>query len=289
MMIPNSLRQALSDALETDIQSAKSVSGGSINQSAKVVLNDGRCCFLKWNTSADPVMFSKEQQGLTLLQSADTDLRIPNVLATGSTTDNIGWLAQEFMTEGRAQSGSGQTFGRELAALHQHHAEQFGLDHDNFIGRLPQPNSWHDQWVDFFIQERMEPQLKMGVDTNRLDKSTVSHFKRLYQKLPSIFPDEPPSLLHGDLWGGNFFYDEHGTPCIYDPAVYYGHREIELAFTHLFGGFSSAFYDSYETKYPLEPGFSDRKDIYNLYPLLVHTNLFGGSYARQVKSIVQHF
>ena len=111
----------------------------------------------------------------------------------------------------------------------------------------------------------------------------------MYKQLPDIFPDEPPSLLHGDLWGGNYFYDTEGKATIYDPAVYYGHREIELAFTHLFGGFSGSFYRSYENAYPLEENFSGRKDIYNLYPLLVHTNLFGGSYGRQVESIAGRF
>lgn len=289
MMIPETLRQALRDALEANIRSIKNVSGGSINQSAQIVLSDNRRCFLKWNTRAEPLMFAKEQKGLGFLQSADTNLRVPDVFATGETEDGIGWLVQEFITEGRAQPGSAETFGKGLAALHQHHAEQFGLKHDNFIGRLPQSNNWHDHWVDFFIQERMEPQLKMAVDARKFGKNTLSHFEAMYKQLPDIFPDELPSLLHGDLWGGNYFYDENGQPCIYDPAVYYGHREIELAFTHLFGGFSSSFYQSYEQHFPLEPDFSDRKDIYNLYPLLVHTNLFGGSYARQVQSIVQRF
>ena len=135
----------------------------------------------------------------------------------------------------------------------------------------------------------MEPQLQMATDSGKLGAGTVTSFNAMYKELPDIFPDEPPSLLHGDLWGGNYFFDQDGKATIYDPAVYYGHREIELAFTHLFGGFPSNFYSAYEETYPLSFGFSKRKDIYNLYPLLVHTNLFGGSYARQVESIVRQF
>lgn len=288
-MIPATVRQSLQEALEADVSSENSVSGGSINQSARISLSDHRSCFLKWNTHADPAMFAKEEKGLQLLQSADTSLIVPDVFATGVTEDGIGWLIQEYLQEGNAQTNSAEIFGKQLATLHQHYAEQFGLDHDNYIGQLPQSNSWNNSWINFFIQERMEPQLKRAIDAHKVDSHTVAHFKSMYKQLPDIFPDEPPSLLHGDLWGGNYFYNKKGCPCIYDPAVYYGHREIELAFTHLFGGFPRSFYQSYEDHFPLEPGFSDRKDIYNLYPLLVHTNLFGGSYARQVKSVVQRF
>lgn len=288
-MIPDSVQQQIQQLTDRKVTSVRRVSGGSINQAAKVTLADGDTCFLKWNTSADPHMFTVEETGLALLQSTDTDLRIPSVLVTGTTNDNIGFLLQEFVKEGKAKPNSASAFGRNLAQLHKKHHDKYGLDHDNYIGRLPQSNTWYDSWVQFFIQERMGPQLKMATDSGKLGTNTVAQFESLYKKLPDIFPDEPPSLLHGDLWGGNYFFDEGGRATIYDPAVYYGHREIELAFTHLFGGFPSNFYSSYEEEYPLQSGFTQRKDIYNLYPLLVHTNLFGGSYARQVKSIVRPF
>ena len=288
-MIPNDVKSQVRQALNLNIISSQRVSGGSINQSAKITLSDGTDCFLKWNTSADPRMFEVEEKGLALLASANTELRVPQVLATGKTENGIGFLAQEFMQEGQANPDSADQFGRELAALHQHHHNQFGLDYDNYIGRLPQSNNWHSDWTTFFIKERMQPQLKMATDAGKLDNNTVKHFESMYKQLPDIFPEEQPSLLHGDLWGGNYFFDAEGVPTIYDPAVYYGHREIELAFTHLFGGFSGKFYSAYEEAYPMESGFSQRKDIYNLYPLLVHTNLFGGTYARQVEGIVNRF
>lgn len=288
-MIPDSVQRRLQQALGQNIDSSQSVSGGSINRAAKVTLADGRSCFLKWNTSADPAMFEVEEKGLDLLRSADTSLRVPDVFATGETENGTGFLLQEFISEGRADPKSAEEFGQSLANLHQHHEEQYGLDHDNYIGRLPQSNTWHENWIDFFIEERMQPQLQMATDAGKLGSSTVAHFESMYEQLPDIFPDDPPSLLHGDLWGGNYFFDENGRATIYDPAVYYGHREIELAFTHLFGGFSSSFYSAYEETYPVASGFTERKDIYNLYPLLVHTNLFGGSYARRVEGIIKQF
>lgn len=288
-MIPISVKQHIQQAVDQSVTSAQRISGGSINQAAKVTLNDGTVCFLKWNTSADPEMFVVEEKGLELLASAGTPLRIPDVLGTGQTDEGIGFLVQGFIAEGRAKPNSAVNFGRALAQLHKQHNDTFGLDYDNFIGRLPQANTPHESWVDFFIQERMEPQLQMASDSGKLRSGTISSFKSMYKKLPDIFPNEPPSLLHGDLWGGNYFFDQNGKATIYDPAVYYGHREIELAFTHLFGGFPSNFYSAYNKTYPLSSGFSQRKDIYNLYPLLVHTNLFGGSYARQVESIVRQF
>ncbi len=288
-MIPDSVTQQIQQSLGSNIESSQSVSGGSINRAAKVTLSDGRTCFLKWNTTADPHMFEVEEKGLELLKSANTSLRVPDVFATGKTETDTGYLLQEFITEGRSEPTSAQEFGQALATMHQHHEDRYGLDHDNYIGKLPQSNDWHDNWIDFFVEERMQPQLKMATDAGKLGSSTVARFESMYKQLPDIFPEEPPSLLHGDLWGGNYFFDETGQATIYDPAVYYGHREIELAFTHLFGGFPRAFYDSYEEAYPLESGFSQRKDVYNLYPLLVHTNLFGGSYARQVEGIVKQF
>lgn len=288
-MIPDHLQSHIRQTLDQSIESAQQVSGGSINQAAKIMLSGGRECFLKWNHSADPVMFKKEEKGLNLLASAETALHVPKIFATGKTNDGIGFLVEEFFTEGRANSDSATNFGQALAHLHQHHEEQFGLDHNNYIGRLSQSNSWHKSWVSFFVEERMKPQLRIATDAGKLADNTVTHFESMYKQLPDIFPKEPPSLLHGDLWSGNYIYDEAGNATIYDPAVYYGHREIELAFTRLFGGFSRGFYSAYEDVYPLEPKFNNRKDVYNLYPLLVHTNMFGGHYARQVKSIVSRF
>lgn len=288
-MIPGDVQRHVQQALDQNIESVQRVSGGSINQAARVTLGAGTSCFLKWNRTADPDMFVKERHGLELLASADISLRIPKVYATGVSGNGTGFLLQEYIEQGESGSFSDEEFGSGLAVLHKHTDDQHGLDHDNYIGRLPQSNKRHSNWVDFFIEERMKPQLQMATDSGKLGSDTVSSFESMYRQLQDIFPDEPPSLLHGDLWGGNYFYDKEGRATIYDPAVYYGNREIELSFTYLFGGYSANFYNAYREAYPQKPGFNRRKDIYNLYPLLVHTNLFGGSYAGQVESIVNQF
>lgn len=288
-MIPSELKTTLSQILPAPITSGTGVPGGSINSAAKLQLQNHQDCFLKWNTAGDPAMFIKEKNGLQQLRSAETSIRIPDVLIAGKTETGTGFLVLEYVEEGNSLPESAARFGEALAALHRHRNDRFGLSYDNFIGRLPQSNAWHDSWVDFFIYERIEPQLRMAVDAHKLPVSTIGRFKSIFKKLPDIFPQEPPGLLHGDLWSGNYMYDTGGRPVIYDPAVYYGHREIELAFTYLFGGFSSAFYKAYNNAYPLISGFGERKDLYNLYPLLVHTNLFGGRYTRQVEAIAAQF
>lgn len=288
-MIPDALKAHIGEKLGQPVRSGRRASGGSINQAAVIELGQTGLCFLKWNISADPDMFVKEVKGLQLLNDAGTDLVIPEVIDQDTIDGNLGYLLMEYVEEGQPCTASAQDFGRKLAALHKARQDRFGLDHDNYIGKLPQSNARHESWIGFFIEERIEPQLEMAIHSGKLSPGITSSFKRMYKKLPGIFPHEPPSLLHGDLWGGNYFFDKKGKATIYDPAVYYGHREIELAFTHLFGGFSPGFYQAYNEAWPLAPGFNNRKDIYNLYPLLVHTNLFGGSYARQVESIVRQF
>jgi len=288
-MLPDSLRSEIADKLDYKISSVSRVSGGSINEAAKLDIEEVGPAFLKWNRTADPDMFEKEVSGLNLLRDAETGLRVPEVLLQGTVDGSTGYLLLEYIEDGRPGNRSAQDFGEQLASLHDHRGESFGLDEDNYIGRLPQSNNRHSDWINFFIDERMEPQLQMAMKSGKFGSAITGAFNNMYRKLDEIFPKDRPSLLHGDLWGGNFFYDTEGTAVIYDPAVYYGHREIELAFTHLFGGFPSAFYEAYNKALPLEPGFKQRKDIYNLYPLLVHTNLFGGSYARQVEGIVTQF
>ncbi|MDX1618005.1 MAG: fructosamine kinase family protein [Balneolaceae bacterium] len=290
-MPDEALKQHIENKLGQSIRSSRSASGGSINRAAVIELEQEGRCFLQWNRSADPEMFAREVEGLRRLSDAGTDLIVPDVIDQGVAGEDTGYLLMEYVEEGSPGSTSSGAFGRSLAALHRNSSEneQYGLDHDNFIGKLPQSNDWHENWVDFFVEERMEPQLEMALQSGRLSPGIRKAFQQMYRRLPDIFPDEPPSLLHGDLWGGNYFFDSEGRAAVYDPAVYYGHREIELAFTHLFGGFSSGFYSAYDEAWPIEPGFEGRKEIYNLYPLLVHTNLFGGHYGSRVQSIVRQF
>ncbi|MBK5285164.1 MAG: fructosamine kinase family protein [Bacteroidia bacterium] len=155
--------------------------------------------------------------------------------------------------------------------------------------RYPQSNSQKRTWAEFFISERLEKQIAFAKDLGVIDNSTIQQFNNLYKRLPELIPEEAPSLLHGDLWNGNFMTGNDGKAWLIDPAIYYGHREMDLAMTKLFGGFSEEFYSSYIESFPLQKGFTERIDIHNLYPLLVHVNLFGGGYLIEVKNILSRF
>lgn len=289
-MLTEELRDSVAQMLGADIVESKRVSGGSINNAVKIETRQ-KSYFMKWNSDSQAEdMFNKEAKGLHLLEDAGTDLLIPKIMGTGyDEQSGICYLVMEYLEQDRSGSKnqSAQKFGYNLAQLHQNSNEQFGLDYDNYIGSLPQKNTFRDDWISFFVEMRLEPLVQKAIDAGLLSGSDQAQFSTLYPMLPDIMPNEKPALLHGDLWSGNYFYCGQGKTAIYDPAVYYGHREIELAFTRLFGGFSADFYKAYEESFPLEPGFNDRYQYYNLYPLLVHVNLFGGSYVGQVRSIIK--
>ena len=177
-----------------------------------------------------------------------------------------------------------ENFGRDLSYLHQNSNSLFGLDHDNFIGSLVQKNQYHSTWIDFFIHQRIKPQLLLG----NFSSDFLRSCDKLFVKIEDLFSNEPSSLLHGDLWSGNFLSNNE-RPVLIDPSVYFGCREMDISMTKLFGGFDQRFYDSYNENFPLYEGWEERIDICNLYPLLVHVNLFGGSYYNQTKNIIDSF
>ncbi len=266
------------------ILSVKPVSGGSINQAFKIKTNQ-RNYFLKTNDAARfPQMFQKEAKGLELLRNSGA-INIPEVLLTADAGKHS-FLLLEFIDSAPMKADFWDDFGKSLAAVHSNKAEKFGLDHDNFMGSLVQQNNFHENWNSFFIKERLEPQVRLAHEKNALSKTDISAFEKLYQKLDGIIPKTLPSLLHGDLWSGNFMINHQGKPSLIDPAVYYGHPEIDIAMTTLFGGFSQRFYEVYNHFNPLEKGWKNRLDIYNLYPLMVHVNLFGGGYLSSVRGIL---
>jgi len=259
------------------------IGGGCINNTVKLFTGEGEF-FLKWNEFADDDMFQKEVKGLDLLR--DNYPFIPKAIGYGR-VDQKNYLLLEFVPRYGRKSTFWEDFGRYLALLHKRTHKKFGLDHDNYIGKLPQKNTYEDHWIDFFINNRLGPQIGLAYYNGLISKSFLDSFKEIYEKLGDIFPEEPPALLHGDLWSGNYMVGTDGNPFIVDPAVYFGHREIELSFTRLFGGFDLKFYDAYNEAYPLEDGFEDRIDIYNIYPLMVHVNLFGTSYLNGVERIIK--
>ena len=286
-MFTSNIKTRLEEILNSPIDSTAPVSGGSINEAYKIT-TDQADYFLKLNRSAPNDFFEKEAEGLKLLNSADSTLRIPEVIASEAPTDSRpGFLLMEFIHEGR--NGDSFTFGTELAKLHQTASETFGLDSDNYIGSLPQSNNRHNAWSTFFTEERINPQLKMAIDSGKIDANILKNWDRLSGKQDELLPPCKPSLVHGDLWSGNYMFDESGKGVLIDPAVYYGHPEMDLAFSKMFGGFSNDFYNGYESITKLEPGFDSRKDIYNLYPLLVHVNLFGGHYTSQAVRFLKQF
>jgi fructosamine-3-kinase len=269
------LRQILEQALGHSLTRAAALGGGSINNAFKVVLGDGSRVFVKTHPNPPAGMFDAEARGLRWLEEARA-IRVPRVLAVSDVRP--AYLALELLSPAKRRPGFDEELGRSLAALHAFGAPSFGLDHDNFIGRLAQSNAPTDNWPSFYWLSRLEPQLRLAVDRGSIDAGTRSRFRTLSNALPELMgPEEPPSRLHGDLWGGNLHVDESGAPCLIDPAVYGGHREIDLAMMRLFGGFGERVFAAYAEALPLAPAAGSRVPLYQLYPLLVHVNLFGGS------------
>jgi protein-ribulosamine 3-kinase len=269
------------------IYSAENVSGGCINECFRLNTSKG-LFFLKLNEAAAfPGMFDAEMQGLKLLASTK-EIRVPVVYETGI-VDTTAFLFTEFVERGSTLTDSSRNFGRKLAALHQHSAGYFGLEYDNYIGSLPQQNTRTEKWPDFFVQSRLIPQIELARKNGLLENSTEKKFESLFKKINTLFPEEKPSLLHGDLWSGNYFWNKDGEPCLFDPAVYYGHREMDIAMTLLFENFGNDFYTGYNEIYPLQNGWKERIALCNLYPLLVHVNLFGSGYLSQLSHALNKY
>lgn len=303
-MIENSLRRAIEARLKAAgrsdrVVSSSPVSGGCIHDALSLELADGSSVFLKTApVSLDPSggrdIFLREAEGLRALAAVDA-LRIPAVLATAdgsqrSEVPGTAFLLLEAVRSGRPSEDFFPRFGRQLADLHRRAtADRFGFDHDNYLGATPQPNGWTSKWVDFWAEHRLGHQIRLARQRGLLGSELETRCERLIQRLPDLigFVTEPPSLLHGDLWSGNFMVDADGEPVLIDPAAYYGHREAELAMCRLFGGFDRSFFRAYESSWPLKPGASERLDLYQLYHLLNHLNLFGSGYRSQCLGLLR--
>jgi len=292
-MIPSEIADSLQDWFEKNrepafkIHSCSPLGGGSINQVYKINTGSGIFC-LKFNqASRFPQMFETEARGLSLLRNAK-EIRIPRVI-TVQTLERYSYILLEYIEAAPKQSCFMQNLGRSLAKLHGNRADLFGLDHDNYMGALPQSNAEHQTWISFFIEERIEIQVKLARDAGLLSSENQQSFQRLYKRLETFFPYEKPSLVHGDLWNGNVIVSETGNACLIDPAVYFGHREIDIAMTTLFGGFGGDFYKSYQEAFPMEQNWEERLEVYNLYPLLIHLNLFGTGYLGSILSVLKKF
>jgi len=291
MTLPAGLRARLHDLLGAPVEQEQPVYGGDINQSARFVCG-WRPYFVKWNASAPPAMFPAEAHGLQLLAEARA-VRVPQVIAQGDAdADCPAFLLLEWIESG-GRYGSPQAmeaFGASLAALHRRTADQHGLDRDNFIGRLPQVNTRSPRWSIFYRDQRIGCQMELARRGGRLPKHREAALTRLMDRLPDLLDDMmiPPSLLHGDLWGGNYLIDSQNCAVLIDPAVCYGHREMDLAMSELFGGFSPSFYNAYFDAFPA-PGYDERRALYQLYYILAHLNLFGEPYGSRVDAIARHY
>jgi len=274
------LEAALASALGADVRSSRSVAGGDINRALCLELTDGRRVFVKHHERAPTGMFEAEARGLAWLAEAGA-LPGPRVLAVGSGA--APFLALEWIESARRAENFDELLGRGLAALHTAHPAGFGLDHDNFIGSLPQTNTPLIDWPSFYRERRIRPLYEEARTRGLVPAAAVEDLEHILAELPSLVGvAEPAARLHGDLWGGNAMADASGAPVLFDPAVYGGHREVDLAMMRLFGGFRQRVFEAYNEAYPLAPGHAGRVPLYQLYPLLVHVLLFGSSYASQL-------
>lgn len=250
-----------------------------------VLEGGGARLFAKLNDRRFADAFAAEADGLGALSSAG--IRAPGVIAQG-VADDATFLVLEYLALGPGNDAAYRTMGRQLAALHAHHGIRFGWRRDNYIGTTAQRNRESGSWVAFWQRERLAPQLALAA-ANGLRGTLQRLGEALIAAVPRILADHAPgpALVHGDLWGGNAAFLADGTPVVFDPAVYHGDREVDLAMTELFGGFPAAFYSAYREAAPLAEGYPLRRTLYNLYHVLNHANLFGGSYAAQAERMME--
>jgi len=274
----------LTGAIGSTVHCVHAVGGGDHRAAYRLDTADGPM-FFKCARAEGEQMFAAEAAGLEALAAAAA-LRIPGVRACG-TVDGLAFLALEWVDFTAASPECEQRLGRQLAKLHQVLGEAFGWDRDNTIGATRQVNTWQREWARFFADQRLGVQLALA-RSNGATARLLDRGERLRERSGELFAGHrpQPSLLHGDLWGGNWAADDRGQPVLFDPAVYFGDREVDVAMTRLFGGFGPAFYSAYDAEWPLVAGAGSRVALYNLYHVLNHFNLFGGAYHAQAQRMV---
>ncbi len=284
------LGAAIADATHGafELTGTSPVAGGCIHTALRVDGEDStgkKSYFAKVNDAEHSAMFAAEAEGLEALADSKA-IAAPHVVAQGS-DDERSWLVLEWLDLTPLDAGSARALGSALASLHRAKQERFGWRRDNFIGASPQVNGWSDDWITFWRDRRLHSQLRLAAH-NRLPSKMIDRGERLAADCAAFFRtySPPPSLLHGDLWGGNACASG-GKPCVFDPAIYVGDREADMAMTMLFGGFPPAMLAAYRDEFPLDEGFTVRRDFYNLYHVLNHANLFGGGYVSQAAQSVE--
>lgn len=272
---------------DVHIKNVHPAHGGDINQCFILDTTAGQF-FIKINAALfGRDFFEKEARGLMAILETGA-LKTPQPLFDGKFHQEI-YLVMEYLPSAEKGPGFWPSFAKGLALLHKKSNLEFGWHESNYIGRLVQQNGFQTDWVSFYIENRILCNIQKAIDKQLLNASDLQHAEKLCARLPGLMPAEPPSLLHGDLWSGNFMSLSDGRAAIFDPAVYYGHRETDIAMTYLFGGFDDAFYNNYDAEFPLSAGWKERLPLFQLYPLLIHLLLFGGHYQQLVKNILKKF
>ncbi len=286
-MLPATVIDALEPVTGKLAADVSAAGGGCINETLRIAGTDGRRWFLKLNRADFADVFAAEAEGLEELRRADA-IRVPRVQACGVAGRNAYLLLDDLQMTGRSTPAVAAKLGEQLAALHRYTAGRFGWHRDNHIGATEQLNGWYDDWIEFFRERRLKYQLDLAM-RNGYASVVQPDGERVLENMDRFFDGYTPvpSLLHGDLWGGNWGVTATGEPAIFDPAVYYGDREADLAMTRLFGGFPPGFYAAYENAWPLHEGAARRVELYNLYHLLNHLNLFGSGYGAQVRGCMR--
>jgi len=288
MILNQEIRNTIEEKAGIRIKTYSALSGGCISNAYKIVDESGKNYFLKVNSHPKD-LFIKEANGLSELKKANA-IRVPEVIVC-----NEEFLLTEFIDQRNRSKIFFEDFGRRFGELHKYKEDKFGFYEDNYIGSNPQINiassNEDNNWAEFYFNKRILYQYKLAENNGYATTELKNGIFQLEKKIEGIIGDsvEPPSLLHGDLWGGNYIIDENGFVCLIDPAVYYGHREADLAMTKLFGGFSNEFYYSYNECFPLKDDYEYRENIYKLYHVLNHLNLFGNSYYSHTISLVNFY
>jgi len=281
------IKDHINHLLGTRIKKIVPLSGGDISK-AYLLQTETERFFCKVNLgSSAQSMFLAEMDGLQSISKTKT-IKAPQVFFC-KPLEKGGCLVMDYIEPKRPSSRDMELLGHQLAELHKTTAMDFGWDNDNFIGSLPQSNKKHGEWVSFYVEERLLPQLHMAENKKLLSGDEIPTQERMHDVIKKYCPETKPSFLHGDLWNGNYLIANDGTPYLIDPAVYYGHNEIDIAMSRLFGGFDTAFYNAYQELFPSAPLENERTAIYQLYYLLVHLNLFGSSYYGSVSRILKHY
>lgn len=282
-MLSKYIIRHLEDLFSEKVLTTRALSGGDINEVVLLITNTRKLVIKLNNASRFPGMFKTEAEGLRVLRKTNI-FTIPEVISIGEKEDQA-FLVLSYVEKGASIDNFWEVFGKKLAALHQVTEPYFGLSHNNYIGNLPQENTKSPSATEFYISQRLEPQFKLAKENGY----SFANLTGFYKHLETEIPDEPASLVHGDLWNGNFIIDSKGCPSLIDPSISYAPREMDIAMMHLFGGFDTQLFEVYNESFQLAENWKTRMPIWQLYYLLVHLNLFGSSYYNSVKNILRSF